>query len=73
MVILLGLAAAALYGSGDFLGGMATRRTHVLLVLMLADTAGVAVAPSRQTTTRDALTTSPAGPDRQRTAVLSFA
>ncbi len=44
MVILLGLAAAALYGSGDFLGGMATRRTHVLLVLMLADTAGVVVA-----------------------------
>ena len=44
MVILLGLAAAVLYGSGDFLGGMATRRTHVLPVLMLADTAGVVVA-----------------------------
>ena len=46
MVILLGLAAAALYGSGDFLGGMATRRAHVLTVLMLADTAGVIVALS---------------------------
>ncbi len=44
MVILLGLAAAVLYGSGDFLGGMATRRAHVLPVLMLADTAGVVVA-----------------------------
>ncbi len=44
MVILLGLAAAVLYGSGDFLGGMATRRANVLAVLMLADTAGVIVA-----------------------------
>ena len=44
MVILLGLAAALLYGSGDFLAGMAARRTHVLTVLMLAETAGVIVA-----------------------------
>ncbi len=44
MVILLGLTAAVLYGSGDFLGGMAARRTHVLTVLMLAETAGVIVA-----------------------------
>ena len=44
MVIFLGLAAAVLYGSGDFLGGVATRRAHVLPVLMLADTAGVVVA-----------------------------
>ena len=44
MVIFLGLAAAVLYGSGDFLGGMATRRAHVLPVLMLADAAGVVVA-----------------------------
>ena len=44
MVILLGLAAALLYGSGDFLGGMAARRMHVLTVLMLAETAGVVVA-----------------------------
>ncbi len=44
MVILLGLTAAVLYGSGDFLGGLATRRAHVLPVLMLADTAGVVVA-----------------------------
>ena len=44
MVILLGLAAAVLYGSGDFLGGTATRRAHVLAVLTVADTAAVTVA-----------------------------
>jgi drug/metabolite transporter (DMT)-like permease len=44
MVILLGLAAAVLYGSGDFLGGMATRRAHVLTVLTMVETAGVIVA-----------------------------
>jgi uncharacterized membrane protein len=33
-----------LYGSGDFLGGMATRRLQVLPVLMLADSAGLLVA-----------------------------
>jgi hypothetical protein len=44
MVILLGLAAAVLYGSGDFLGGMATRRAHVLVVLTVASTAAVIVA-----------------------------
>jgi len=44
MVILLALAAAVLYGSGDFLGGLATRRAHVLAVLLLADTAAVIVA-----------------------------
>src|SRR5580658_6585851 len=44
MVILLGLAAALLYGSGDFLGGMATRRAHVLAVLAVADTAAVITA-----------------------------
>jgi drug/metabolite transporter (DMT)-like permease len=44
MVVLLGLAAAMLYGTGDFLGGVATRRAPVLLVLMLAETASVIVA-----------------------------
>ena len=44
MVVLLGLAAAMLYGSGDFLGGMATRRAHVLTVLTLVETAAVIVA-----------------------------
>jgi drug/metabolite transporter (DMT)-like permease len=44
MVVLLGLAAAVLYGSGDFLGGMATRRAHVLTVLTLVESAGVIVA-----------------------------
>jgi drug/metabolite transporter (DMT)-like permease len=44
MVVFLGLAAAVLYGSGDFLGGMASRRAHVLAVLTLVETAGVIVA-----------------------------
>ena len=44
MVVLLGLTAAMLYGAGDFIGGMATRRVPVLMVLMLAETAGVIVA-----------------------------
>jgi drug/metabolite transporter (DMT)-like permease len=44
MVIFLGLAAAVLYGSGDFLGGMATRRLQVLPVLLLGDVAGLIVA-----------------------------
>ena len=44
MVVLLGLAAAVLYGSGDFLGGMATRKAHVLTVLTLAETAAVIAA-----------------------------
>jgi hypothetical protein len=44
MVILLGLAAAVLYGSGDFLGGMATRKAHVLAVLTVADIAAAVPA-----------------------------
>ena len=44
MVVFLGLAAAVLYGSGDFLGGMASRRAHVLSVLTLVETAGVITA-----------------------------
>jgi len=44
MVIILGLVAAVLYGTGDFLGGQATRRAGALVVLALAQTAGVIVA-----------------------------
>ena len=44
MVILLGLAAAVLYGSGDFLGGMATRKAHVLAVLAVVETVAVIVS-----------------------------
>ncbi len=40
MVILLGLAAAVLYGAGDFLGGLASRRVQVLAVLTLAKRPG---------------------------------
>jgi drug/metabolite transporter (DMT)-like permease len=44
MVIFLGLAAAVLYGGGDFLGGMASRRANVLTVLTLVETAGAILA-----------------------------
>jgi drug/metabolite transporter (DMT)-like permease len=44
VVVLLGLTAAVLYGTGDFVGGLATRRVPVLAVLMLAETASVIVA-----------------------------
>jgi drug/metabolite transporter (DMT)-like permease len=43
MVTALALAAALLYGSADFLGGAATRRAHVLSVLTVSATAGVAM------------------------------
>jgi drug/metabolite transporter (DMT)-like permease len=35
-VIGLGLAASALWGASDFLGGLATRRSHVFLVVAIA-------------------------------------
>ncbi|HEV2244803.1 MAG TPA: EamA family transporter, partial [Streptosporangiaceae bacterium] len=44
MVTVFALVAALLYGSADFLGGAATRRTHVLSVLTVSAMAGVAVA-----------------------------
>jgi drug/metabolite transporter (DMT)-like permease len=43
MVAVFSLAAALLYGSADFLGGAATRRAHVLSVLLVSGTAGAAV------------------------------
>jgi drug/metabolite transporter (DMT)-like permease len=43
MVTVFALAAALLYGSADFLGGAATRRAHVLSVLLISGPAGVAV------------------------------
>jgi drug/metabolite transporter (DMT)-like permease len=43
MVTVFALAAALLYGSADFLGGMATRHAHVLSVLLVSATAGVVV------------------------------
>jgi drug/metabolite transporter (DMT)-like permease len=42
MVTVFALAAALLYGSADFLGGTATRRAHVLSVLLVSGPAGVA-------------------------------
>ena len=43
MVTVFALAAALLYGSADFLGGMATRHALVLSVLLVSSTAGMAV------------------------------
>jgi drug/metabolite transporter (DMT)-like permease len=43
MVTFFALSAALLYGSADFLGGMATRRAHVLSVLLVSSTAGMVV------------------------------
>jgi drug/metabolite transporter (DMT)-like permease len=43
MVTVFALAAALLYGSADFLGGAATRRAHVLSVLLVSGTAGFVV------------------------------
>lgn len=43
MVTVFALGAALLYGSADFLGGMATRRAHVLSVLLVSSTAGMVV------------------------------
>jgi drug/metabolite transporter (DMT)-like permease len=43
MVTVFSLAAALLYGSADFLGGAATRRAHVLSVLLVSGTGGAAV------------------------------
>src|SRR6516225_5154884 len=43
MVILLGLAAAAVYGTADFVGGLASRSARVLMVLTLANAAAALV------------------------------
>jgi drug/metabolite transporter (DMT)-like permease len=43
MVTILALAAAALYGSADFLGGMASRRARALAVLGITAPAGLVV------------------------------
>ena len=43
MLIVLALGAALLYGSADFLGGAATRRTTLLAVLLTVSLAGIAV------------------------------
>ncbi len=43
MLIVFALGAAVLYGSADFLGGAATRRTALLAVLLTSGVAGTAV------------------------------
>lgn len=44
MVTVFALVSAVLYGSADFLGGAATRRAHVLSVLVLSSVAGLVIA-----------------------------
>lgn len=39
--VVLALAAAAAWGTGDFFGGLASRRTHVLAVLAISQLAGL--------------------------------
>ena len=41
MTIGLALAAAAIFGTGDFLGGLATRQTSGLLVLVISQLIGL--------------------------------
>ncbi|HEY3036254.1 MAG TPA: hypothetical protein VGJ54_16550 [Streptosporangiaceae bacterium] len=43
MVIAFALAAAALFGSADFLGGVASRRARAASVLVISAPAGVLV------------------------------
>src|ERR1700728_4614923 len=43
MVTIFALAAALLYGSADFLGGVATRHARVLAVLPLSASAGAVI------------------------------
>ena len=40
--VVLALAAAALWGTGDFFGGLATRRVNVLIVLLWSQLVGLA-------------------------------
>ena len=44
MGVLLGLVVAASFGSGDFLGGLASRRAQTVAVLAVAQVAVVAIA-----------------------------
>ena len=40
--VFFGLAAAVTWGAGDFSGGMATKRSHVYLVVLLSHVVGLA-------------------------------
>src|ERR1700761_978814 len=44
MGVVLGLLVAACFGSGDFLGGLASRRAKTLAVLSVAQVAALAIA-----------------------------
>ena len=44
MGIAFALGAALIYGAADFLGGLATKRTDVRLVVLISGSAGLVVA-----------------------------
>jgi len=54
VAVLLALAGAAAWGVGDFFGGIASRRAHVLTVLALSQLVGLVGAAAWVTATRDA-------------------
>lgn len=66
MAVVLGLAAALVYGAADFTGGLATKRTHALAVVVLSQVAGLAVLLVALPLTTDG---APAGADLARGAV----
>jgi uncharacterized membrane protein len=44
--VLFGLAASLSWGTGDFSGGLASRRTHVFSVVLAADAVGLVLLPA---------------------------
>ncbi|MDP6867956.1 MAG: EamA family transporter [Acidimicrobiales bacterium] len=56
MAIILALVSSALFGAGDFLGGVASRRTHVLVVVAASHVVGLFLILSVTPFMADAIT-----------------
>ena len=56
MAIILALISSALFGAGDFLGGVASRRTHVLVVVGASHVVGLLLILSVTPFMADAIT-----------------
>lgn len=54
LAVVLALGAAAAWGTGDFLGGLASRRAHVLAVLLVSQAVGLAGLAAWLLVVRDA-------------------